>query len=127
MRLLDKMERKFGRFAIKGLMIHIVALNALVYLLKFIQDDLFREDIVLKLALIPNLVLEGEVWRLITFVFIPPNRTPIFIIFALILMYVFGTGLEREWGSFKFISSIWICTISSRFYNTIVFCTTCTN
>jgi hypothetical protein len=39
MRLLDKMERKFGRFAIKGLMIHIVALNALVYMLKFIQDE----------------------------------------------------------------------------------------
>ncbi|MDQ2085417.1 rhomboid family intramembrane serine protease [Herbivorax sp. ANBcel31] len=102
MRLLDKMERKLGRFAIKGLIMHIVVFNMLVYLLSFVQDDLFNADITLRLALIPELVMQGEVWRLITFIFIPPPASPIFIIFALLLIYRFGTGLEQEWGSFKF-------------------------
>lgn len=102
MRLFDKMERKFGRFAIKGLMLHIVALNMLVFLLSFIEHDLFGSNVILRLSLIPQLVLKGEIWRLITFVFIPPNSSPLFMVFALLLLYIFGTGLEREWGSFKF-------------------------
>lgn len=102
MRLLDKMERKFGKFAIKGLMMHIVTLNMLVFLLSFVQQDIFSENIIYKLGLIPELVLQGQIWRLITFVFIPPDSSPLFMVFALILIYIFGSGLEQELGSFKF-------------------------
>ena len=101
MRLLDKLERKFGKFAIKGLMMYIVVLNMVVFLLNLFGGDLFQESIILKLVLIPEKVLEGEVWRLITFIFVPPELDPLFIIFALILLYNYGIGLEEEWGSFR--------------------------
>jgi hypothetical protein len=39
---------------------------------------------------------------LISYIFIPPNASPIFILFILYFYYMVGTGLEQEWGTFKF-------------------------
>ncbi|MEN8906773.1 MAG: rhomboid family intramembrane serine protease, partial [Clostridiales bacterium] len=62
------------------------------------NDQLYSE-----LVLQRNLVLEyRQVWRLITFIFIPPNFSPIFALFALALYYFIGSSLENEWGTFKF-------------------------
>ncbi|MFZ5987122.1 MAG: hypothetical protein ACOYWZ_08350, partial [Bacillota bacterium] len=97
MNLLDKLERKFGRYAVKGLMLHIVGLNLFVYLLSWI-----RPEFVKFLVLEPSLVLKGEVWRLVSYIFIPPGGSPIFILFILYFYYMIGTGLEHEWGSFRF-------------------------
>lgn len=55
-----------------------------------------------RLYLDPHLVLKGEVWRLFTFIFIPPTFSMIFVIFILYFYYMIGFGLERQWGSFKF-------------------------
>lgn len=99
MRWLDKLERRFGRFAIKNLMTYIVALNLGVFLIGFLIPD---SDIIMKLSLIPDLVLKGEVWRLITYIFIPQQTSVLWILFFLYLYYMIGTSLEHEWGSFKF-------------------------
>lgn len=109
----DKLERKFGHFAIKGLMTYIVALNAGVYLL-----SLFEPSFQFKLMLMPSLVLKGEIWRLITYIFIPPAASPIWIIFILYFYYMIGSSLEHEWGSFRF--NIYyvigmICTTAAAF------------
>jgi len=95
---LDRLERKFGRFAIKGLMIYITTGNLAVFILNFLMPSL---NLTMKLMLIPSLVLKGEVWRLVTYIFIPPQSSIIFIIFALYFYYMIGNTLEREWGSFK--------------------------
>jgi len=95
---LNKLERKFGKYSIKNLMLYIASLNFLVYLLIMVDPN---NNIVSKLMLKPELVLKGEVWRLITFIFIPPNTSAFFIIFALYFYYIAGRGLEQEWGSFK--------------------------
>ncbi len=97
MNWLDKLERKFGRFAIERLMMYIVGLNAFVYILGYIDSS-----ITFRLMLIPSFVMRGEVWRLFTYIFIPPAASPIFIFFALYLYYMIGNSLEHEWGSFKF-------------------------
>jgi hypothetical protein len=55
-----------------------------------------------QLALVPSLVLRGQIWRLVTYVFIPPNASPLWIVFVLYFYYMIGTSLEHEWGSFKF-------------------------
>ncbi|MCX7749444.1 MAG: rhomboid family intramembrane serine protease [Clostridia bacterium] len=94
------MERKFGRFAIKGLSRYIVFLMAFTYCLIYFLD--VSGTYIFKLMLIPDLVLDGEVWRLITFIFIPPTTNLLWVVFALMFYYFIGTTLEREWGSFKF-------------------------
>lgn len=94
---LDRLERRFGRFAIKGLMSYVVGLNAFVYLMAYIAPEG-----VSKLVLIPELVMKGEVWRLVTFIFIPPETTILWIFFILYFYYLVGSSLEHEWGSFRF-------------------------
>lgn len=95
-RLLDKTERRFGRFAIPKLTLYIVFLNAFVYLLSYYNPDYLNS-----LTLNIDKVLKGEVWRLFTYLFIPPAASVIFIFFALYFLYLIGSALEAEWGSFR--------------------------
>lgn len=99
MNWLDKLERKYGRFAISGLMTTVVAGMALV----FVCNLLFpRANLLNYLYFSPNLILQGQVWRIFTFIFLPPDSSLLFIVFALYLYYFIGNSLEHEWGSFRF-------------------------
>lgn len=99
LRFLDKLQRKYGKLAIKDLMKYIVIITAGVFLITYLIPG---GNIINKLALSPALVLKGEVWRLITFIFIPEGSSIIWIAFTLYFYYLIGTSLEHEWGSFKF-------------------------
>lgn len=94
---LDKLERRFGHLAIKGLIRYIIGLNAFVYVL-YLMDP----TIISKLMLYPPFVRQGEVWRLFTYFIIPPQTSPFWIFFALYVAYLIGNSLEHEWGSFRF-------------------------
>lgn len=95
----SKLEKKLNRFAISNLMLYIVSLNAIVFIITYITGY----NLYYKLSLIPSLILQGEVWRLFTYIFIPPDvGHPLFIGFALYLLYLIGSSLEHEWGTFKF-------------------------
>ena len=52
--------------------------------------------------LVWDLVLTGEVWRLLTFFFVPPTNDVIFLIFAYLIFYTMGTALERYWGVVRY-------------------------
>lgn len=96
---LDRLERRFGKYAIKGLMGYIVGLTGIVYALSYFD----KKGIILsKLMLIPKLVMRGEVWRLVSYIFIPPDTSIIWILFVLYFYYLVGSSLEHEWGSFRF-------------------------
>ena len=53
------------------------------------------------LQLVPQLVLQGEVWRVLGFVFLPPTDSVIWIIFAVMFLFFIGNILEEAWGSFR--------------------------
>jgi hypothetical protein len=97
MNWLNKLEKKFGKFAINKLMLDIVSINAGVYMMLLIKPALYD-----KLILDPSMVMRGEVWRLITFVFLPPQASILWIFLILYMSFLIGSSLEREWGSFKF-------------------------
>lgn len=99
MNWLNKLERRLGRYAIQGLMRYIVIINGLVFLFTLVDPE---NKAIRSLMLDPALVLRGEVWRLVTFIFIPPSLSPIWILFVLYFYYTMGASLEHEWGSFKF-------------------------
>jgi len=99
MNILNTIERKLGRYAIKQLIVYIVGINALIYMLRI---GLPQSDAIGKLWLDPQLIMQGEVWRLITWIFIPPPASLIWIFFILYFYYMIGIGLEQEWGSFRF-------------------------
>ncbi len=98
MKFLDRLQRKFGKFAIPNLMLYIVFANAAVFILELLDPT----PLSYLLMLIPDRVFAGEVWRVITFIMIPPTDSVIFIIFVLYFYYLIGNTLEQTWGSFKF-------------------------
>ena len=99
MHFLNKMERKFGRFAIQGLMKYIILFYVAGYLIEFLAPQAYSF-----LTLEPYLMFHyGQVWRLVSWVLIPPPTGNFFFaIIMIILYYQLGTALERTWGAFKF-------------------------
>jgi len=99
MQLLSRLERKFGRYAIPNMTMLIIAGQAVLYLLGHSDQGRVLQSIGLQ----GSLVLEGEWWRLISFVFMPPQTLhPIFLIFGMLLFYLMGNALESEWGTFRY-------------------------
>ncbi|MFL6583948.1 MAG: rhomboid family intramembrane serine protease [Chthoniobacterales bacterium] len=103
MSVLDKLERRIGFIAIPHLMRIVVAFTALVYLLTFINPEFISV-----LQLNPNRIRHGEVWRLVTYIFIPqiggqPGSMlqPLWLLLALWFLWFIGEGLEQAWGAFR--------------------------
>jgi hypothetical protein len=103
MKWLNKLERVLGRFAIRNLMTYIVMLNAVAFVLIYLDIYVLQTGILYpKMVLIPELVLKGEIWRLVTFLAIPPSTSLMWVFFTLYFYYMVGGALESEWGTFKF-------------------------
>lgn len=104
-RWLDRFCYKHPRFGIPNLMKFIVIGNVLIYFL----DMFSRGYASLLFMFLPSRILQGEVWRIITFLFIPVNGfnpNDMFSIFwfamATLFYYYIGNALERQWGSTRF-------------------------
>lgn len=98
MKWFNKLERKFGKYAIKNLMNYIIVL----YAFGFIVVKFYPEVYNAYFALNAEAILHGQVWRIVTFIMQPTTTSFLWIFFSLYLYYMIGTVLERAWGSFKF-------------------------
>src|SRR3989442_3938616 len=92
---LDKLERRFGFLGIPGLIRIVIGFTALVWALMWLNPN-FRFALDLDLARIRH----GEVWRLITYIFVPQTLS-FWIVLALWFLWFIGEGLERAWGPFR--------------------------
>lgn len=93
-------ERKFGKYAIKNLSFVLILCYAVGYLLQMIDRS---GTLIFYLTLDPYAILHGQVWRLVTWIMIPPPSGNIF--FTLIMLYFYcsiGTTLERTWGTYRY-------------------------
>lgn len=99
MHFLNKMERKFGKFAIQGLMKYIILFYVAGYLIEILAPQAYGF-----LTLEPFMIFHyGQVWRLVSWVLIPPpTGNIIFMLIMIVLYYQLGTALERTWGAFRF-------------------------
>lgn len=98
MKIINKLERKFGRFGIPHLTNYILVCYVIGYLLSMTKTSLISY-----LYLEPGLILQGQIWRLITWVLVPPGMSNIlFVLIMLMFYYSLGTTLERTWGTFRY-------------------------
>ena len=95
--MLARLERRIGRYAIPHLTAVIVAGMGAVFLM-----GLIRHSILPSLTLDLEKVREGEIWRLVTFLFLPRTMDPIWIFFSLSFVWYVGSTLENHWGAFRF-------------------------
>ena len=99
--MLDKLEKKFGKYAINNLIVYILGAYAIGYLLYFGQS-FTNVPYLSYLTLEPYYILRGQIWRLVTWIVIPPQDNIIWVLFMFMLYYSLGTTLERTWGTFRF-------------------------
>ncbi|MCM1104562.1 MAG: hypothetical protein NC409_10710 [Clostridium sp.] len=98
MKFLDKLERKIGRYAIPNLSLYLILCYAAGYLIQ-----LMNSSFVSYLTLNPYAILRGQVWRLVSWVLIPPGSNNIFFLLIMLMFYYsIGTNLERTWGTFYY-------------------------
>lgn len=98
MNWINKLEKKFGKYAISNLMWYIILLYGVGFVIQMIMPAFYSNY----LALDARAILHGQVWRIVTFLIQPPTGSIWFIIFSLYLYYMIGTQLERSWGAFRF-------------------------
>jgi len=97
MPLVDSLERKFGSIAIPGIVRILVGFQLLTYLL----IELVNNQIAMQLMLDPHQILQGEIWRLVSWVILPPSMNPLFLLIVLFFTVFLGDMLESMWGSFR--------------------------
>lgn len=93
----SNLERKIGRYAIKNLTLGLILCYAAGYVIQLLNSEFFYY-----LYLSPYHILHGQVWRLISWVLIPPGGLDIFTLIMLFFYFSIGVSLERTWGEFQY-------------------------
>ena len=89
-KLLSRGERRFGRyFGIPKLMMILCIGMGVTYVAYYLMFD--REAI-----------FHGQIWRLVSFIFMPPSSSPVFLLISLMFYWYLGTSLQNTWGTFRF-------------------------
>ncbi len=112
MNFLNKLERKFGKYAVPNLIKYLLIGYGIGYFI-----ELFNPDLYTLLYLDPSLIMKGQVWRLFTWVLTTPQSFGFFTIFMFMFYYWIGTTLEHFWGTFRYnvymLSGYLIMTLGS--------------
>ena len=101
-RAIDRFCYRHPRFGIPHLIRIIVFGTGLVYILSLMVTDNAAVSPVSFLFFSPRDILGGQVWRVLSFLFVPTQRNPIWFAIGLYITYMLGTSLERTWGTAKF-------------------------
>ena len=105
---MKNLRTRFERFCFKNrskgipnLMLYIVLGNALVYILSLANQDYALYDI---LCFDRSLILQGQVWRLISFAFtsFSGESNIFFLIISYLCYFSLGRAMENAWGTFRF-------------------------
>lgn len=95
---MSEFERKFGRYAIRNLPLIMILCYGVGYLIRYINPGFL-----MYLNLNPYEVIHGQIWRIITWLLVPPNdNNIIWVLVMLFCYYSIGVSLERTWGTYKF-------------------------
>lgn len=97
MDFLTKLERKYGKFAIPNLTTILIICFVIGYIMQIVQDD-----VIYYINLNPELIMKGQIWRLLSWVLMPPGSASILVIITLMFYYNVGRTLENVWGDFRY-------------------------
>ncbi len=113
MKWIDKLERRFGSWAIPNLSLYLIALQAIGAVM-LITDRVGPSQ----LHLVGRPVIGGEWWRLVSFMMLPQTTSLLFLFFAFCLFFMISHSLEGYWGNFRFnlfILTGYLLTVATAF------------
>ncbi len=95
---MSNFERRFGKYAIRNISLVLIICYAVGYLISLISPNLL-----MYLTLNPYAILHGQIWRLVTWILMPPDTSNLFfVLITLYFYYSLGTSLERTWGTYRY-------------------------
>ena len=94
---MGKFERKFGRYAVRNLSLILIICYGVGYIFNLLNPYIFNY-----LTLDPYAIVHGQVWRLVSWILVPPSSFDFFTILMLLFYFTIGRVLERTWGDFMF-------------------------
>ena len=115
MRTIDRFCARHPRFGIPNLMLYVTGGNVLFWLLGMINPVLMSY-----MVFSPSAILHGQVWRLVTFLLIPPSGG-ILALIAFYFYYWIGSTLERQWGDGPFTVYFFSGSLLSAVFAFLVF------
>ena len=98
--LIDRVCYQHPRFGIPNLVYYLIGGSCIVYLLDLLTYS--RVAVSSLLEFNRDLIFQGQIWRLVTFLFTTWGQNPLFFLLAMYFFWFIGTNLEREWGTAKF-------------------------
>ena len=95
---MSNFEKKFGKYAIRNLSLVLIMCYAVGYIIQLINRGFLDY-----LTLNPFAIAHGQIWRLVTWLIVPPDTSNFFfVIIMLFFYYSIGTSLERTWGTYRY-------------------------
>lgn len=83
-------------------MLILVGAMAIVFIMDFAIGNTTGRSLISILSFDRDAIMAGQVWRVVTFLFVPPSTSVIWVIFGLYFYYMIGSTLENQWGAFGF-------------------------
>ncbi len=95
---MSNFEKKFGRYAIPNISLVLILCYVVGYIINLINGSFLTY-----LTLNPyEILFHGQIWRLVTWIIVPPSSLDPFTIIMLLFYYNIGTSLERTWGTYRY-------------------------
>lgn len=114
-RKIEQFCYRHPHFGIPNLMRYLTAANVAFWLLGAVNRPFLSF-----LLFNPALILRGQVWRLVSFLFYPPSTS----LLALLVFYCYywiGTTLEQQWGTGQFTIFFFTGAVLAVIYGFVVY------
>ena len=98
MNWMDKLERRIGRYAIPHITRWMLIANLIGYLLSILP---VTQNLLNWMEFSAVGILKGQVWRLVSWIFLPSGSLSIWSVLFLLCLLMMGENMERALGSFK--------------------------
>ena len=96
----------------------IVIVNVVMFLLTYLLPSQLSAVIVDLLGLRPSDVLHGWIWQLVTYMFLHGGLAH--ILFNMLALWMFGTELERLWGTPAFVRYYFTCGVAAAVTTVVI-------
>src|SRR2546428_9725960 len=104
---------------VKALLIANVSVFALQVLAQQIAGG---GDVELIFGLLPNMVLHKfQLWRLVTYMFLHSTGWLSHLLLNMLMLWMFGTEVERVWGTREFVKYYFLCGIGAAVSACLIF------
>ena len=102
MNWMNKLEKKWGRYAVPNLSRYFVAAMVIGYLVSWVAPGLMEY-----MYFDMGAILHGQIWRLVTWIITPATSMDIFGILFLFCVLMWGSSLETFLGTFRMNVFLW--------------------